>query len=171
MRLFRGRYDRVVFEEYHHGFGAQGSLAGATIAWSRRSPWGWAVWQLLAVGLLALLASGIRFGQARPGILRARRSPLEHVRALAVALSAARGHDEAIAAIVRGLRRRLVPPALRARKADWRLWLAELDRPASSPQVRASLASLSALTRPGQPSSSVLRAANAVEDLWQDLKP
>jgi len=171
LRLFRGRYDRVVFEEYHHGFGAQGSLAGATLAWSRRSPWGWAVWQLVAVGVLALLCSGIRFGAARPGIPRARRSPLEHVRALAVALSAARGHDEAIAAIVRGLRRRLVPPALRGRRADWRTWLAGLDRPASSPQVRASLASLAALTRPGQPPSSVLRAANVVEDLWQDLKP
>jgi uncharacterized protein DUF4350 len=171
LRLFEGRYARVVFEEYHHGFGAQGSLSGATIAWSRRSPWGWAVWQLVAVGLLALLCSGIRFGPARPGIVRLRRSPLEHVRALAVALSAARGHDEAIAAIVRGLRRRLVPPGLRGRRADWRVWLAELDRPAASPAVRASLASLGALTRPGQASTSVLRAANAVEDLWQDLKP
>jgi hypothetical protein len=172
LRLFQGRYDRVVFEEYHHGFGAQGSLAGATLGWSRRSPWGWAVWQLLVVGLLALLFSGIRFGPARPGIERKRRSPLEHVRALAVALSAARGHDEAIAAIVRGLRRRLVPPALRGRaSADYRSWLAQLERPAASPAVRASLASLNALTRPGQPSSSVLQAANAVEDLWQDLKP
>ncbi|HEV8600802.1 MAG TPA: DUF4350 domain-containing protein [Gemmatimonadales bacterium] len=172
LRLFQGRYDRVVFEEYHHGFGAQGSLAGATLAWSRRSPWGWAVWQLLAVGLLALLFSGIRFGPARPGIERKRRSPLEHVRALAVALSATRGHDEAIAAIVRGLRRRLIPPALRGRApADSKRWLAQLDRPAASPAVKASLASLNALTRPGQPSSSVLQAANAVEDLWQDLKP
>ena len=172
LRLFRGRYDRVVFEEYHHGFGAQGSLAGATLAWSRRSPWGWAVWQLLTVGLLALLFSGIRFGPALPGIERKRRSPLEHVRALAVALSASRGHDEAIAAIVRGLRRRLLPPALRGRApGDYRSWLAQLNRPGARPAVKASLASLSSLTRPGQPSSSVLRAANAVEDLWRDLKP
>jgi hypothetical protein len=172
LRLFQGRYDRVVFEEYHHGFGAQGSLAGATLAWSRRSPWGWAVWQIVAVGLLALLFGGIRFGQPRPGIERKRRSPLEHVRALAVALSASQGHDEAIAAIVRGLRRRLLPPALRGRAAaDYRSWLAQLDRPAASPAVKASLASLSSLTRPGQAAASVLRAANAVEDLWQDLKP
>ncbi len=172
LRLFLGRYDRVVFEEYHHGFGAQGSLAGAALAWSRRSPWGWAVWQVALVGLLALLFAGIRFGPVRPGIPRARRSPLEHVRALATALAAARGHDEAIAAIVRGLRRRLIPAALRGRsRGDWRLWLAQLDRPAANPRVKASLAVLSELTRPGQPSSSVLRAANAVEDLWQDLRP
>jgi hypothetical protein len=170
--LLQGRYDRVVFEEYHHGFGAQGSLAGATLAWSRRSPWGWAVWQAALVGLLALLFGAIRFGPARPGIVRTRRSPLEHVRALATALAAARGHDAAIGAIVRGLRRRLVPAALRGgARGDWRTWLAQLGRPESSPQVNASLSALAELTRPGQPSSSVLRAANAVEDLWQDLRP
>jgi len=172
LRLLQGRYARVVFEEYHHGFGAQGSLAGAALDWSRRSPWGWLVWQVVVVGLLALLASGIRFGEPRPGIVRTRRSPLEHVRALAVALSAARGHDDAIAAIVRGLRRRLVPAPLRGRAAaDWRSWLAQYDRRAATPAVQASLAELDELTRPGQPSSSVLRAANAVEDLWQDLRP
>jgi len=172
LRLFRGRYQRVVFEEYHHGFGAQGSLAGAALAWSRRSPWGWAAWQLGVVGLLALLFAAVRFGPARPGIPRTRRSALEHVRALATALAAARGHDEAIGAIVRGLRRRLIPAALRGRApGDWRAWLAGLDRPAASPRVSASLAVLRELTRPGQPSSSVHRAANAVEDLWQDLRP
>lgn len=172
LRLFRGRYRRIVFEEYHHGYGAQGSLAGAALAWSRRSPWGWAAWQVALVGLLALLFAGVRFGPARPGIPRARRSPLEHVRALATALAAARGHDEAIGAIVRGLRRRLVPLALRGRApGDWRAWLAQLERPAASPAVKASLALLRELTRPGQPSSSVQRAANTVEDLWQDLRP
>ncbi|HEV8148799.1 MAG TPA: hypothetical protein VGP61_01300 [Gemmatimonadales bacterium] len=172
LALFAGRYERVSFEEYHHGFGAAGSLAGATLAWSRRSPWGWAVWQLAIVGLLALLFGAIRFGQAQPAIPRTRRSPLEHVRALAVALSAARGVDQAIGAIVRGLRRRLVPAGLRSRtRGEWRTWLAELDRSPASPQVKASLASLTTLTRPGQPAASVLRAANAVEDLWQDLRP
>lgn len=170
--LFQGRADRVVFEEYHHGFGETGSLAGAALAWSRRSPWGWAAWQVAVVGILALLFGAFRFGEARPGIPRQRRSPLEHVRALAVALSAAQGQDEAIGAIVRGLRRRLVSPALRGKaRSDWRSWLAQLDQRGSTPAVRASLASLNELTRPGQPPSSVLRAANAVEDVWQDLKP
>ena len=117
-----GKYDQVLFEEYHHGFGAAGSLAGAVLAWSKSSPWGWLVWQGAIVGLVALLFGAVRFGLARPAIARTRRSPLEHVRALATALAAARGHDVAIAAIVRGLRRRLLPPALRSR-GDWRLWL------------------------------------------------
>jgi hypothetical protein len=168
--LFAGRYDRVVFEEYHQGFGASGSLAGATIAWSAGSPWGWAVWQAAAVGLLALLFGAMRFGPVRPAIPRTRRSPLEHVRALATALAAARGHDVAIGAIVRGLRRRLLPPGLRTR-GDWRAWLQQLDRSSMTPRARDALARLDSLTRPGQPSSGVLRAANAVEDLWQELRP
>lgn len=167
--LVDGRYDRVIFEEYHHGFGAAGSLATATIAWSRQSPWGWAAWQLAAIGMLALLFGAVRFGPAIPGIVRARRSPLEHVRALATALSAAKGHDEAIAAMVRGLRRRLAPPALRAR-GDWHAWLAQLGSHAASPTEREALATLNQLTQPGQPPSSVLRAANAVEDVWQNIQ-
>lgn len=166
--LIDGHYDQVIFEEYHQGFGASGSLADATIGWSLTSPWGWAVWQLAGVGLLALLFGAIRFGPAVPAILRSRRSPLEHVRALATALSAAKGNDEAIGAMVRGLRRRLAPPALRIR-GDWHAWLAQLDHRAASPQQREALARLTQLTKPGQPPSSVLQAANAVEDVWQNI--
>ena len=168
--LFAGRYDRVIFEEYHHGFGTTGSLSALTIDWSRRSPWGRLVWQAAAVGLLALLFGAVRFGPARPGIPRARRAPLEHLRALAAARASARGHDVAIGAMVRGLRRRLVPPGLRTR-GDWRAWLTRLGSTTLSPRARDALALLDSLTRPGQPSSSVLRAANAVEDVWEDLKP
>jgi len=168
LRLVQGRYQRVVFEEYHHGFGAQGSLAGAALDWSRHSPWGWVAWQLAAIGVLALLFGAIRFGPVRPGIVRTRRSPLEHVRALAVALSAARGHDAAIGAIVRGLRRRL---SVGSGRSDWRAWLAQLELSSLSLEAQRALVSLRELTRPGQPSASVLRAANAVEDLWQDQRP
>lgn len=167
--LIVGQYEHVLFDEYHHGHGASGSLWKATLAWSETSPWGWAAWQLAAVGLLALLCGAVRFGPPIPVISRRRRSTLEHVRALATALSAARGHDEAIAAIVRGLRRRLAPPAMRPR-GDWRTWLVQRDRPTASPGERAALATLTSLSQPGQPSSGVLHAANAVEDLWQNLQ-
>src|SRR6185436_13746413 len=132
-------------------------------------PWGWLVWQAAIVGVVALLFGAVRFGRARAVIGRSRRSPLEHVRALATALAAAKGHDVAIAAIVRGLRRRLLPPALRTR-GDWRQWLAQLGRSTRSEQGRAALVTLETLTRPGQPSIAVLRAANAVEDLWEDQR-
>jgi hypothetical protein len=169
MGLVAGNYDRVVFDEYHHGYGASGSLIKATAAWSVRSPWGWGAWQLAVVGVLALFFGGLRFGPTLPGIVRVRRSSLEHVRALATALSAARGHDQAIGAMVRGLRRRLAPPAMRAR-GDWKEWLAQRTDRSTSPNERAALTTLNTLTQPGQPSSSVLQAADAVEDIWQSLQ-
>jgi hypothetical protein len=161
-------YRRVIFDEYHHGYGPSGSLAAATLAWSRQSPWGWMVWQLAAVGLLALLFGAVRFGPAVAVIVRRRRSPLEHVDALATALSAARGHDQAIAAMVRGLRRRLAPPLLRS-GGDWREWLRRLDHRTVTPAQRDALDTLLQLTTPGQPASSVLRSAHTVEDIWQNL--
>jgi hypothetical protein len=163
-----GRYDRVIFEEGRHGFGAGGSLAGATLDWSRRSPWGWAMWQLVGVGLLALAAAAVRFGQPVRLSERQRRSPLEHVRALATALAAARGHDVAIGLIVRGLRRRL-GGRQPVRREDWRNWLDRLPQSVTTPRALEARATLASLTRPGQPAAGVLRAADAVEDLWEEL--
>lgn len=168
--LVAGRYPRVVFDEYHHGFGPSGSLAGAVWAWSFRSPWGWAAWQLLLAGTLALAASAIRFGPARRVIERRRRSALEHVRALANALAAARGHDVAIATQVRGLRRRLARGGA-AGRGPVSAWLDQLAANVRTPRARAAVATLRSLTQGPQPANAVLRAADAVEDVWDELKP
>lgn len=168
--LFVGRYQRVIFEERSHGFGDEGSLLGATLAWSRSSPWGWAAWQLALVGLCGLIAGAFRFGPVRPAIARARRSPLEHVRALATALAAARGHDVAIGAMIRGLRRRLLPSGQRP-AGEWRSWLAHLVANTRSARARDAAQLLVTLSRPGQSPDGVLRAANAVEDVWEELHP
>lgn len=168
--LVAGRYDRVIFDESHQGFRGGGSLADATFAWSLRSPLGWAAWQLALVGVLVLLAGAIRFGPVRAVINRRRRSPLEHVRALATALAAAKGHDVAIGAVVQGLRRRLMPAGQRGR-TDWRAWVVRLSQNLRSPRAIAAAATLQSLTRPGQPPEGVLQAANAVEDVWEELRP
>ena len=164
------RYHRVVFDELHHGYRTSGSLAGATLDWSLRSPWGWAVWQVAAVGLLALLAAAIRFGPVRSGIVRRRRSPLEHVRALATALAAARGHDVAVRLMVQGLRRRL---SRTGHSAGGYLgsWLEGLAPSLRTERGRAALTELIPLTRRQPSSDEVLVAANAVETLWEELKP
>ncbi len=170
LRLFTGRYDRVIFEEAHHGFTAGGSLAGATLEWSTRSPWGWGMWQLAVVGLIALAAGAFRFGPPRRVLERKRRSPLEHLRALATALAAARGHDVAIRSIVEGLRRRLQPAGQRTR-GEARQWLEHLAEHVQTPRARQAVGVLQTLTRPGQSPEGVLRAANAVEDVWEELRP
>lgn len=164
------RYDRIVVDEYHHGFDASRSLGGATWDWTLRSPWGWAVLQLAAVGVLALLAAGVRFGPIRSGIERRRRSPLEHVRALATALAAARGHDVAVGLIVQGLRRRL-SRAGRASRGEIGPWLDGLTPAVRTPRGRAALETLTTITRRPASAQDVLHAANAVETLWEELTP
>jgi hypothetical protein len=160
----------VVVDEYHHGFGPSGGMLSAVRRWSVASPWGWALWQLGIVGVLALLAGAVRFGPARRVIERRRRSPLEHVRALATALAAARGHAVAIGLLVRGLRRRLSRPgeSVRGDPADW---LAALANGVRTPGGRAAVATLQTLTRGPADADGVRRAALAVEDLWQEMKP
>jgi len=168
--LVTPRYRRVVIDEFHQGFATSGaSLAGATLAWSTRSPWGWIVWQLVAVGLIALVTSGIRFGPARQVILRRRRSPLEHVRALATALAAARGHETAVRLMAQGLRRRL-SRAGRAGPADLDRWLAGLASSLHTERGRSALATLTEASSGSPSSAGVLEAANAVEILWDELK-
>jgi hypothetical protein len=170
LRLVVPRYSRVVVDEFHHGYDASGSLAGATIAWTRGSPWGWAIWQLAVVGLLALLAAGVRFGPVRSAIERRRRSPLEHVRALATALAAARGHDVAVRLIVQGLRRRL-SHAGRSTRGEAVAWLAGLAPAVRTPRGHAALETLTTIARRPASADDVLAAATAVEALWEEVKP
>ena len=175
LRLVAGRYRRMLVDEYHQGYGPSGSLFRAVAGWSTRSPWGWAGWQLAAVGLIGLAAAAVRFGPIRPAPGRRRRSPLEHVRALATVLAATGGHDLAVRLMVQGLRRRLsrapqaAPgPGLRA---DPRPWLADLAPHLRTRRGRDAAASLVALTGRPQDAGGVLRAAHEVEDVWEDLKP
>lgn len=166
------RRGRLVFDEFHQGFGPGGSMARATMEWSLRHPVGWMAWQLAVVGVLALLAGGVRFGPVRAALGRQRRSPLEHVRALATALAAARGHHEAVGAMVRGLRRRLAPAARApASRDDWRAWLESLAATAPDVDTREAAGRLARLADAPEPATAVLSAANAVEDVWHSLRP
>jgi hypothetical protein len=164
------RYDRMIVDEYHQGYTAAGSLGAAALAWSTRSPWGWMVWQIVAVGLVALVASGIRFGPVRSVIERRRRSPMEHVRALATALAASRGHDVAVRLMVQGLRRRLSRGG-RPSAPDLEAWLEGLTPSVRSARGREALETLAGTLRTPPDAASVLAAGNAVETLWEELKP
>jgi hypothetical protein len=170
LSLVAPRYRRFIADEYHHGFDASRTLGGAALAWTLHSPWGWAVIQLVGVSLLALVAAGVRFGPVRAGIERRRRSPLEHVRALATALAAARGHDVAIGLIVQGLRRRL-SGAGRVSRGGTAAWLEGMAPSVRTPRGRAAFDALTAIVRRPATSEDVLQAADAVETLWEELTP
>jgi hypothetical protein len=92
------------------------------------------------------------------------------VRALATALAAARGHDVAVRLIVQGLRRRL---SATARPAPGQVgpWLEGLAPAVRTPAGRAALDTLRSVTQRPATSDDVLRAADAVETLWEELTP
>jgi len=165
-----GRTRQVVVDEYHLGFGAGGTLPGASWAWLRHHPVGWAILQLLGVALVALAVTAVRFGPARSVIERRRRSPLEHVEALAAGLEGAGGVDTAVGLTVSGLRRRLGRVGLLPAGAE-RAWLAALELALPTPAGRNAVRRLqSTINQPGGPERA-LAAAQAVEDVWEELRP
>ena len=102
------RGDTLWFDEYHQGFdgGGSGMVSGmARHAW-RTLPRGLLL-QLLVAGALLLWAAGRRFGAPlQPEPVR-RRSPLEHVEALAGAYRQAGARRTARRLLLAGLARRL----------------------------------------------------------------
>ena len=171
----RERSGRVVWDEYHQGFSeAKGvTLVGSTWRWMRGSPAGWAILQLCAVALLWLAMTAVRFGPARPVIERRRRSPLEHLEALGAGLESADDGDTAVRRLVLGLRRRLSRAApVRDERAS--PWLEGLELATRGTKGRAAVRRLQYLLTardPGAESARVLSAAQAVEDVWEELRP
>ncbi|HET7602392.1 MAG TPA: hypothetical protein VFK36_05200 [Gemmatimonadales bacterium] len=168
--LVSGSFSHVIVDEYHQGFGPRGGMLSAARHWLVTMPVGWAILQLGIVATIALLIGAIRFGPARHVIERRRRSPLEHVHALATALAAAGGHEVAVSLVVRGLRRRLSHGG-GARGGSTVDWLAALPGRTRTARGRDAAERLITLTRGRADAQSVREAALAVEDVWQDLTP
>ena len=162
-----------MWDEYHQGFGrAAPSLAAHTWEWMVHSPAGWAILQLVAVGLIWLAVTAVRFGPAREGVERRRRSPLEHLEALAAGLESAADSDTAVRRIVAGLRRRL-SRAGHVGSGDLETWLETLELATTSTRGRGAVRRLRHLItqRGGASPERVLDAAQAVEDVWEELRP
>lgn len=159
----------VTWDEYHQGFGKAPSLAGAVATWLTRAPAGWALLHLLLAALVALGVAALRFGPPRAFPRQSqRRSPLEHVEALAAGLEGAGGSATAIRLIVGGLRRRLQRTPGGAR-GDPITWLAALPPALPDAQGRAAVNRLRDIaTHSGGP-QQVLAAAQVVEDVWEQL--
>ncbi|HEX6040898.1 DUF4350 domain-containing protein [Longimicrobium sp.] len=100
--------DTVWFDEYHHGFdqGGDGLVGGMLRHAARTLPAGlWVQW--LAATALLLWLLGRRFGAPLPPPALRRRSPLEHVEALAGAYRQAGATRTARRLLLAGLARRL----------------------------------------------------------------
>ena len=160
----------LVWDEYHQGYAEGGSTTAALASWLTSNPVGLALLQLAAVVFVALAVAGVRFGPPRVAVERRRRSPLEHMEALAAGFEGAGGAETAVALTVAGLRRRLGrggPFASEARAS----WLAALELGLRTPAGRNAVRRLQrTIDQPGGPERA-LAAAQAVEDVWEELRP
>ncbi len=160
---------RLAWDEYHQGFGRSASPR-ELVGWLVRAPVGWALLQLVAVLLIALSIVGVRFGPARAVIERRRRSPIEHLEALAAGLEGAAGVDTTVALTVSSLRRRLGRTGVLA-PGEQRSWLSALELALPTAAGRNAVRRLQRiLNQPGGPERA-LAAAQAVEDVWTELRP
>lgn len=154
----------VWFDEFHHGFRAGGSVTGGMRRFLADRPVGHAVLQLLFVSLLLMLAAGRRFGAPLPAPAARRRSPLEHVEALAGAYRQGGARRTARRLLLAGLARRLGrrPPRDAAAEAEL------LARLAAHPTAGAAGAALrDAWHRPGADLVSLTRD---VDRLLEEVK-
>ena len=130
---------------------------------------GWVVLQLGLAALLALALAAVRFGPALRVVERRRRSPQEHLEALAAGLERSKEARTAISLIVRGLRRRLNPASVTARSSlNVDAWLAALENRAM-PKARADISHLRELVVMGKSNRDVVDAARTAESLWKKL--
>lgn len=96
----------VLFDEYHQGYGVHADITKAVYSALIHTPAGRAAGQVIIASLILLFALGAR---PLPPVVPAeitRRSPLEHVGALANAYDETDAKDIALERLIRGLRRR-----------------------------------------------------------------
>jgi hypothetical protein len=100
----------IVFDEFHHGYGTHASVIGTMQRFVTQVPSGRTTLQIAFAGLVLLLAVGARAIPPIPARSIARRSPLEHVTALANAYEKVRGTRIGTRLLVKGVRRRFNRP-------------------------------------------------------------
>lgn len=101
------RRDRIVFDEYHQGYGAHPGTLRAIAAYLTQAPSGHVLLQAMLAGLVLLVALGPRALPPSDAERVERRSPLEHVVALASAYARVGATRTATVRLLRGVRRRV----------------------------------------------------------------
>ena len=101
------RRDRIVFDEYHQGYGTHPGTFRAIALYLSRAASGHVLLQVIAGGLVLLLALGPRALPPTDTERVERRSPLEHVSALAGAYARVGATRTAAIRLLHGVRRRV----------------------------------------------------------------
>ena len=135
-----GRRPTLVFPEYHQGYGRHASVTRSIRRAVFGTPAGRTAAQLIAAALVLLLVAGIRPISPRTRARIQRRSPIEHVGALAHAYAQVGATRTATRRLVRGLRRRHPIGTLRTATDEEYLASITARHPAVAPQVELLLA-------------------------------
>ncbi len=159
----------LLFDEYHHGFGPQPGTVRAVVTFFSETAPGHVLAQLAVAGLMLLLMRAPRLVPPPPDVTDERRSPIEHVDALARAYVQVGASKTATQRLVRGLRRRLdrgtVRGVMSLSDSEY------LDRVASrTPALTGPVGVLrQALTRP-TPARSFHEVGEALATIEQTLR-
>lgn len=156
---------RVVFDEYHHGFGTHADIIGAIGRFLSDTPPGRLLAQLVVAGLLLILALAPRALPPRPRERIERRSAMEHVEALASAYAGAGATRTVARRLVRGLRRRF--PLGTAAALDEAGYLSTLR--ARRPAVAEDAEFLATACAQGVPATRVAELAVAADRIDHTL--
>lgn len=154
----------IVFAEFHHGFGRHASLTRTVARGITHAPLGRAVGVLAIAALVLVVSQAIR---PMPPIARQRierRSPLEHVTALARAYEQIGATRTTVRSLVRGLRRRRV--AGRRSITDTELLRAIAER---HPAVSADVDRVIAATEQTVSPSELLAVGRAIATIERTI--
>lgn len=160
--------DTIVFDEFHHGYGRHASVMRTITGWLGNTNSGRTAAQLACAALLLLAASAPRpiVPLARTTIPR--RSPLEHVSALAQAYEQVKATRTAARLLVQGLRRRAAPATGARHTTDEQFLTAIASRfPALHTDTeRARRAMLDTV-----PPAELLEVATAIARIERSVRP
>ncbi|HEX6576518.1 MAG TPA: DUF4350 domain-containing protein [Gemmatimonadaceae bacterium] len=161
---------RIIFDEFHHGYGPQPSVTRATARFLSTTTWGWTIAQVMVASLLLLLALGPRAipPVSTPSVQR--RSQFEHVEALSSAYQQISATRLVVETLLHGVRRRIGArslSSLRKSHSD-QVFLEQtmVSHPDISPAVTKVLEALSHRV----PQSRLLEAVTAIETIERTIK-
>lgn len=109
-----GRDRELAFDDFHHGVRAGRGPGPTILAYLKSHALGLSVLGWVLLTLFGLWAAGVRYGPPQPPPPAARRSSLEHARALGHAYALARATELPAERLAEGSRRRLAPLTLQA---------------------------------------------------------
>jgi hypothetical protein len=142
--------NELVFDEFHHGYGRRESAMSVIRRSVTRSPGGRVLLQLLAAALVLMVAVGTRPIPPRPRERIERRSPFEHVGALARAYENVGATRRATRLLVRGLRRRHDAAAWRRGSDEEYLRAVATSHAALTPSVSTVLNAMNNAPKPAE---------------------